>query len=396
MDKLKLALIGAGRRGAGAYLPVIPKMDDVFDFVAICDINPQTAQSFAERHGVNAYTSVRDLVAREKVDVAVLTVPGDAHHPISCFLSEHGVHQLVETPIAITLPLADLMMETARRNGVKIEVAVNYSRAPARRFTLKVIEDGVIGKVSRIYRIFQEGGYHGMSLLRKLAGADPVSILGISHTTPILPITDRMKRYHTEERWTLGYIDFANGVAALMCYSNVIHARSLGRGQVSITQIDGSAGTIVGEDVYVVPEERLQSGAVAEKHSPRRITKEIDGVKVLQSIEMELPDRTIRWENPFSRYPITEGQVAVADELMSIARAVLNDTEPEYGAAAGRLDQEMNIAMIESGRGGRRSVSFPLREMTEYERQVHRRYQDKYGHPPEEWEALVDVMFPRV
>jgi len=135
MDKLKLALIGAGRRGAGAYLPVIPKMDDVFDFVAICDINPQTAQSFAERHGVNAYTSVRDLVAREKVDVAVLTVPGDAHHPISCFLSEHGVHQLVETPIAITLPLADLMMETARRNGVKIEVAENYYRAPSRRFT---------------------------------------------------------------------------------------------------------------------------------------------------------------------------------------------------------------------------------------------------------------------
>ena len=42
MDKLKLALVGAGRRGAGAYLPVIPKMDDVFDFVAICDINPDT------------------------------------------------------------------------------------------------------------------------------------------------------------------------------------------------------------------------------------------------------------------------------------------------------------------------------------------------------------------
>ena len=396
MGKLKLALVGAGRRGAGAYLPVIPKMDDVFDFVAICDINPQTAQSFAERYGVKAYTTVRDLVDKEKIDVAVLAVPGDAHHPISCFLSEHGIHQLVETPIAITLPLADLMIETARRNGVKIEVAENYYRAPSQRFTLKVIEEGVIGEVSRIYRIFQEGGYHGMSLLRKLAGADPVSILGISHPTPVLPITDRMGRYHTEERWSLGFIEFSNGVAALMCYSNVIHARSLGRGQTSIMQVDGSAGTIVGQEVYVVPEERLHSGAVAEKYSPRRNTEEVDGVKVLRSIEMKLPDRRIVWENPFSRYPITEGQVAVADELMSIAKAVLNDTEPEYGAAAGRLDQEMNIAMLESGRSGRKVISFPLKGMTEHERQIHRRYREKYGYPPEEWEALVDVMFPRV
>ncbi|HID57021.1 TPA: hypothetical protein EYP37_10870 [Candidatus Poribacteria bacterium] len=88
--------------------------------------------------------------------------------------------------------------------------------------------------------------------------------------------------------------------------------------------------------------------------------------------------------------------MAVADELMSIAKAVLNDTEPEYGAAAGRLDQEMNIAMLESGRSGRKVISFPLKGMTEHERQIHRRYREKYGYPPEEWEALVDVMFPRV
>ncbi|HIE53528.1 MAG TPA: Gfo/Idh/MocA family oxidoreductase [Armatimonadetes bacterium] len=395
MRKLNLALVGAGRRGAGAYLPVIAEMSDVFNFVAICDADPATARRFAEQYGVNAYPSVRDLVAQEQVDVAAVVVPSGAHHPISCFLSEHGVHQLVETPIAITLPLADLMIEAARRNGVKLEVAENYYRTPQQRFLSEVIAAGIIGEVARIYRIFHEGGYHGMSILRRRAGADPMAILGISQTTPIVPITDRMQRHHREERWTLGFLDFANGVTALMCYSNVIHARSLGRGQTGISQIDGSAGTIVGEEVYVVPPEELQTGAVARKYTPRRVTAEVDGVKVLQYIELELPDQTIRWENPFRHRPLTEGQVAIADELMSIAQAVLNDTEPEYGAAAGRLDQEMNLAMLESGTSGRRTISFPLTEMTAYERQIHEQYRVEHGHPPEEWEALVEVLFPR-
>ena len=49
----------------------------------------------------------------------------------------------------------------------------------------------------------------------------------------------------------------------------------------------------------------------------------------------------------------------MADELLSIATAVLNDTEPEYGAALGRQDQEMNIAMNESGKRSRETILFP-------------------------------------
>lgn len=395
MSKLNIALVGAGRRGAGAHLPVIAKLKDVYNLVAVCDIDDAAATRYAEEYGATPYTNVRDLVAHEALEVVDITVPGVAHHAIACFMADAGVHILCETPIAVTLPTADLMIEHAKANNVKLEIAENYYRAPRERFLSKVIEADIIGEVARIYRIFYEGGYHGMSMLRLRAGGEPQSALGITQTSPVIPIIDRMKRNHTSERWSLGFIEFDNNATALMVYSNVIHARSLGRGQTGISQIDGSKGTILGEDIYVTPADALQSGAKGVAYRPTRTTIDVDGVSVIDNISLELPEQTVTWENPLKNYPLSEGQIAVADELLSIATAVLNDTEPEYGAALGRQDQEMNIAMSESGNRSKETIAFPLTELTETERGTHESYQQQHGHPIEDIEAGIDTFFPR-
>ncbi len=395
MSKLNIALVGAGRRGGGAHLPVIAKLKDIYNLVAICDIDEEVATRYAEQYGATPYTNVRDLVAHEKLDVVDITVPGVAHHAVACFMADAGVHILCETPIAVTLPTSDLMIESAKANNVKLEIAENYYRAPRERFLSKVIEADVIGEVARIYRIFYEGGYHGMSMLRLRAGGEPKSALGITQTSPVIPIIDRMKRNHTSENWSLGFIEFDNNATALMVYSNVIHARSLGRGQTGISQIDGSKGTIVGEDIYATPADELQSGARGIAYRPERTTIDIDGVKVIEKIELQLPEQTVTWENPLKNYALSEGQIAVADELLSIATAILNDTEPEYGAALARQDQEMNIAMNESGKRSRETITFPLADLTATERSTHESYQQQHGHPIEDIEAGIDTFFPR-
>ena len=395
MSKLNIALVGAGRRGGGAHLPVIAKLKDVYNLVAICDMDEEVANQYAKQYGANPYTHIRDLVKREKLDVVDITVPGTAHHAVACFMADAGVNIIIETPIAVTLPMTDLMIEAAKKNSVKLEVAENYYRAPRERFLSKVIEGGAIGTVGRIYRIFYEGGYHGMSMLRLRAGGEPKSILGISQTTPVIPIIDRMKRHHTAERWTLGFLEFDNNATALMAYSNVIHARSLGRGQNGISQIDGSKGTVVGEEIYVVPATDLETGARGVPHTPTRTTIDVDGVKVIEKIELELPDQVVTWDNPLKRYPLSEGQIAVADELLSIANAVLNDTEPEYGAWLARQDQEMNIGMSESAKQSRETLTFPLTDLTETERSTHESYEKQHGHPIDDIEASIDTFFAR-
>jgi predicted dehydrogenase len=396
--KLKLALIGVGRRGRRSHLSVYPKLNHVYEFVAVCDKDETVLREVGEEYGVNTYTRVQDMVAQEKLDVVDVVVPGDAHHAVCCFLADAGINMIVETPIAPTRAMADLMIEAAQRNKVKLEVAENYHRTANSRFIAKVIEAGVIGAVGRIYRIFYEGGYHGMSMLRLLAGSPPKSILGITHVIPVVPIVDRMLRRHTQEDWKTSYLDFENGAAAIMIYSNVIHARSLGRKAVGISQIDGTQGTIIDNTVYYTLPADYESGAVATPYQPQYITREGNGAPILDRIVLELPDQTIAWENPYADWGVGEGKglgVDMADQLMSIANAVLNNTDPTYGAAAARLDQEMSLAASESALLNKQPLFFPLRTPSQAEEGLHERFKAAYGYAYDQVEPLLDVWYPR-
>ena len=396
--KLKLALIGLGRRGRSSHLPIYPRMNEVFDFVAVCDKDEEVLREVAAEYGVNAYTSVRDLVAGEELDVVDVVVPGDAHHPICCYLAENGINIIVETPVSVTRPMTDMMTEAAERNNVKLEVAENYHRVPMARFQAKVIDSGIIGEVGRIYRIFYEGGYHGMSMLRLLAGSPPKSILGITHVTDVVPIIDRMKRHHSRENCTTSFLEFENGAAATMIYSNVIHARSLGRKTTGISQIDGTRGAIVGDTVYFTDPETYQDGAIAAAYEPQRSFIDVDGRNVLERISLELPDQEIVWQNPYAHLGIGENNgrgVDMADQFMSIANAVLDDIDPTYGVQEARLDQEMSLAASESALMNMQPLAFPLRSPSEAEQRILSNFKETYGYDYTETEPLLDVFYPR-
>jgi predicted dehydrogenase len=396
--KLKLALVGVGRLGRRSHLSIYPHLSQVYDFVAVCDKDEAVLREVAEEYSVNTYTRVQDMVAQEQLDVVDVVVPGDAHHAVCCFLAGAGINLIVETPIAPTRPMADLMIEAAQRNNVKLEVAENYHRTAGSRFIAKVIEAGVIGEVGRIYRIFHEGGYHGMSMLRLLAGSPPRSILGMTHVTPVAPIVDRMLRHHTQENWVSSFLEFENGAAAIMIYSNVIHARSLGRKVVGISQIDGTKGAIVDNTVYYTSPSDYENGAIATAYQPQYIATEVNGVPVLDRITLELPDQTIEWQNPYAAWGVGQDNgrgIDMADQLLSIANAVLNDAEPTYGAAAGRLDQEMSLAASESALLDKQPLAFPLRTPSQAEEQLHERFKAAYGYSYEQIEPLLDVWYPR-
>jgi len=181
----------------------------------------------------------------------------------------------------------------------------------------------------------------------------------------------------------------------LVAYSNVIHARSLGRGQGGISQIDDSKGAIVGEETHIFHPEDLENGAKSVAYQPQRTMIDVDGVAVVEKIELELRDQGITWENPLRHYPLSEGQIAVADELLSIANVVISDTEPEYGAWRGRQDREMSIAMSESARRSRGTLTFPLTNLTQTKRGTHESYEQQYGHPIDDIEAGIETFFPR-
>jgi len=392
MSKLNTALIGAGGRGVAVRLNHIRIMDDVFNLVAICDREEEKAKKIASDLGVRAYGRVQDLVASEDLDIAAVSTPGDAHHAICVYLAENGVNIIVETPLAATAALADLIIDAVDRNGVKLEVAENYPREPVHLMKCKIIAEGLIGDVLRIYGLFQTGGYHIISSLRMLAGAEATRVTGISMHNPIPRVNVSSIRQYTSEDWSMGIIDFSNGAIAINAYSALYHGRALGRKSKMLFQVDGTTGTIVENDVYLTTEEQRLSGGKATAYPIKSITKEVDGARILDRVEIET-DPKFTWENPYQRY--RSGGLSIIEEMDSIAQAVINDQPTRYDAREGRKDMEIQMAMGESGRLDRQPIELPLKGVTGHEEEIHQKFKNRYGIDPFDVEQLVDFFFAK-
>ena len=76
----------------------------------------------------------------------------------------------------------------------------------------------------------------------------------------------------------------------------------------------------------------------------KRRTTEVDGVQVLDAYVVETEPEIV-WENPFRQYPLTDQQIGTASCLASIANAVRNAAEPEYGLFNARTDREIDLAL---------------------------------------------------
>jgi predicted dehydrogenase len=118
---LRTAVIGIGslgRQHARIHADLAAEGDS--QFVAVCDLNEQTARSISSERGTDWTTNWRELIGR--IDAASVAVPTEAHCEIACGLLEAGVHVLVEKPISRTLAEADQMIEAAKRGNAILQV----------------------------------------------------------------------------------------------------------------------------------------------------------------------------------------------------------------------------------------------------------------------------------
>src|ERR1051325_3358408 len=118
---LRTAVIGVGSLGRQhARIHATLAAEGVSQFVAVCDLNEETARSVSGGTK-DAWTSDwRELSGR--VDAVSLAVPTEAHCEIACALLEKGIHVLVEKPISRTLEEADRMIAAAAKGRALFQV----------------------------------------------------------------------------------------------------------------------------------------------------------------------------------------------------------------------------------------------------------------------------------
>src|SRR5262249_44063243 len=143
--RLRVALIGCGRRAAEVYLPVIQGMPDHFLLTAVCDEIPERAESLGRRSGAGAFCSPDDLLAANVADLGVVCVtppPSPRNGEVLLRCVEAGLPVLAETPIAKTMEEADRILAAGSRSRARVEIAENYWRTTWERAKRALIDAG--------------------------------------------------------------------------------------------------------------------------------------------------------------------------------------------------------------------------------------------------------------
>lgn len=212
----RAAVIGCGK--IGSELSVDPLLKgDVFthaeaytrcggtELAALCDSDPSKLAAAATLWGTNAtYSSARDLMENEKLDVVSICTPTATHGEVLLSVLDSSNPPraiLCEKPLGMTLAESEMMATLAEKKNVVL--ATVYMRRYANNFRAlkKFLDEGGIGKLQTVTGIYIKGtfhnGTHWFDMLRYLCGeVDLVSglnNLGETREDPTLDVALRLK-----------------------------------------------------------------------------------------------------------------------------------------------------------------------------------------------------------
>jgi len=349
MDKLNVAVVGAGRRAGGSWLPAINALGDQLNLLAVCNTGAPRGEEQAKKYGVNWYGNIEKMLDKEKPDfVAIIINPGQAHVVAKAVL-ERGISYITETPIASTVEDADMLIALAKEKGAHIEVAENLYRMTSERIKRELILNGVFGKVWRGHNNSQTHNYHAVSLVRSYIGFDvPIKrVIGVQGDFSIEPHEYRGNTANSE-RSRHAIFFFENGALGFSHFTSLTFGSPL-RG-VNSTEFYAEKGMAVGNQLFF-----LKDKQVRQPINIKRLTCSVDGMDVLDKFVADT-DPEVVWDNPFKNYKMSDGMINIASELASIMKAVREDVEPEYGAVNGRIDRQIDLAISESHKNGNTPV----------------------------------------
>ena len=118
MEKLKIAVIGAGRLG-NIHCRIYKELENV-ELAAVCDIDKGRADSVAKNLVASACYDYRGLLG--KIDAVSIAAPTNLHYEIGRYFLSQGIHALIEKPFTPNLKEADALIKIARKNKLILQV----------------------------------------------------------------------------------------------------------------------------------------------------------------------------------------------------------------------------------------------------------------------------------
>ncbi|MEE4112846.1 MAG: Gfo/Idh/MocA family oxidoreductase [Desulfobacteraceae bacterium] len=172
---VRLGVIGAGLVGAkhAAIAAGLPGCR----LVGIADPNLAT-HHLAEDLTVVCYDDYQEMISAEKPDGVIIATPTERHASVGIACAEHGVHLLVEKPIASDVQAARDLIACAKKRKVQLLVGHHRRFNPLVETAREVVQSGKIGRlvaVSVLWTLLKPTDYFNVEWRRK-PGGGPVLI----------------------------------------------------------------------------------------------------------------------------------------------------------------------------------------------------------------------------
>lgn len=145
---IHVAIWGAGDISY-AHADALLRLSDQCRITAVCNRHVEKAERLIRSKGLDAVAVTDMAQALQQVPVDMVTIClSPAQHPEAVvWAAEHGLHALVEKPMANSLEECDRMIDAARRNGVQLGVICQRRFSNEVHRVRQLLQQGTFGRV---------------------------------------------------------------------------------------------------------------------------------------------------------------------------------------------------------------------------------------------------------
>ena len=163
--------------------------------VACADLDADSADAFAGRHGLRALP-VDALLADPEVDLVLNLTPPKAHAPLVAAAFAAGKHVYTEKPLAATAVEARELVAAAERSGLRLGCAPDTFLGGAYEAGRRLIEEGALGRPLGAQATMLVGGadgWHPNAEMFFRAGGGPLLDIAPYYLTALVSLLGRIE-----------------------------------------------------------------------------------------------------------------------------------------------------------------------------------------------------------
>lgn len=164
MKRVKIGIIGCGAVTRRHHLPVLTVNKKV-EIVALCDQNIEAARNVSKRYGLSCmiFDQPEAIFKNNEIDVVDICTPGKTHFDLAQQALENGKHVLVEKPPVMKVEDAELLINLAKANGLKIGAIFNNRFKNIIYKLREKIDSGILGRIIKIHVLHHANLIYGES-----------------------------------------------------------------------------------------------------------------------------------------------------------------------------------------------------------------------------------------